>query len=89
MVGVDDEKNSTVMFASPTHLVINLLGSAWKGYILREGIAILDQLLALRPIVECAGHIDFVGGMVPMTKQVSRAICEVDGEAHKECDERE
>lgn len=41
-----------------THLVVYLLRRTRQRHILLKDIASLNQLLALRPGVECAGHVD-------------------------------
>ena len=47
------------------HLIVYFLSCAWQCDILREGIASLNQLLGLLPIIESTSHVDFVRGVVP------------------------
>lgn len=48
-----------------TYLIVDLIRSALERHILCEDIALLDQLLTLRPVVECAGDIDLLGRVRP------------------------
>lgn len=54
---------------SCSYLVVYLLRCIWKSDGLGEDAAILLQLFAFRPVVECTGHIDIGGWMLPATKK--------------------
>jgi hypothetical protein len=49
-----------------THLVVNLALGLLQVDCLGENIALLLELNALGPVVECTRHVDLVGGMLPI-----------------------
>lgn len=51
---------------SLTHLVVNLALGLLQVDCLGENIALLLELNALGPVVECTRHVDLVGGMLPI-----------------------
>jgi hypothetical protein len=74
---------------SSTYLVVDLLRGAGEGNVLDEDISDLLQLLALRPVIESSGDINFLRWMFPTREEVSprlwrlivelqSAICHVD-----------
>lgn len=57
-----------------THLVIDLVRRVWEVDGLLKDIVVLLELFRLGPVVECACHVDVLGGVLPVFTATSAIV---------------